>query len=133
MFHLRTNSSHVARVARSKKLKMPNLAISSFQKVKSSIMKKGQLKIQKFVKITRFKDRISLHISNFAQISPKLVLNTLFSSTFKKGRQIDKSFFSGKPFQKGQIWMIWLFKRPNGNHVPRFAFKPIKLQFMYLC
>ena len=24
-------------------------------------------------------------------------------------------FISGKQFQKGQIWLIWPFKRPNGN------------------
>jgi hypothetical protein len=51
------------RVARSRKIKRPNLAISSFKK--GQILKnekkpnKGQILIKKFVKITKLKLRIS--------------------------------------------------------------------------
>jgi len=39
---------------------------------------------------------------------------------FKKGQNMAKChnrLISGKPFQKGKIWMIWPLKWPNGNHV----------------
>jgi len=83
------------RVAESKKMKRPNLTISSF--------KKGQiLKIQK-IKITRFKVRISQNIASFVQIPPKKALKyTIFYNilNLQNGHII---LFLANHFKKFQI------------------------------
>ncbi len=75
-----------------KKLKMPNLATNKFQKGQILNNKKAMLR-------PRFKVKISLHIANFAQFSPKLASNGLFSSTLKKG-QMAKSFYFWQTISK---------------------------------
>ena len=63
----------------------------------------------KFVKITRFKVRISLKNFNFCSDLSKTGYNIYFFRQHKKGQkdgQMTKSFLSGKPFKK----------RPNGKH-----------------
>jgi hypothetical protein len=54
-----------------KKLKRPNLAISSFKKGQILKNEKRPKFLQKFVKIKSFKDIISQNIASFPQISPK--------------------------------------------------------------
>jgi len=54
-----------------KKIKRPNLAISSFKKGQILINEKRPNFLQKFVKITSFKVRISENIASFDQISPQ--------------------------------------------------------------
>jgi len=55
--------------------------------------------------------------------------NGLYSlSKRPKNGQMAQSFYSGKPFQKGQIWMIMPFKRPNGNYASYIKWMPFVLQ-----
>ena len=46
--------------------------------------------LQKLVKITRLKVRLSQNITSFADIFQKHVLNIIFSLTFRKGQNMDK-------------------------------------------
>ncbi len=64
----------------------------------------------------------------FAQICPKQALKyTIFVNIQKRQKMAKWPYhsFSGKQFQKGQIWQIWPLEMPNGNPGPRISRSPL--------
>jgi len=103
----------ITKVARSKKLKKPNLAVSSFKKAKSSKMKKGQIKVKMFFKnLLKWPDsKLDFHkfifdIASFVKISTKQALKYTIFFNIQEGQKMAKwtnHFISGKPYEKGQM------------------------------